>query len=188
MLAAIAALIALAQPSPRPPAPSPPPAVRTAPVDPARVAEAIRLLDAEGFEEQSLRSADMALELMLASVTEQIQKRTSAPVPEDFLEKWQQTMRDHMNKTMRANMASAKREAAEIYAQEFSREELVRLRELAVDPVMVKARERNKVIGPKLMMIGARGMREAQPELEAKIQQLVEEYLRGAGKGAPDQS
>jgi hypothetical protein len=188
MLAAIAALIALAQPSPRPPAPLPPPAVRTAPVDPARVAEAIRLLDAEGFEEQSLRSADMALELMLASVTEQIQKRTSAPVPEDFLEKWQQTMRDHMNKTMRANMASAKREAAEIYAQEFSREELARLSELAADPVMIKARARNKVMGPKLMMIGVRRMRDAEPELQAKIQQLVADYLRTQGKDAPDRS
>ena len=187
MLAAIVALIALAPPSSPPSAPSPPPAAR-APVDPARVAEAIRLLDAEGFEQETLRAAEMGLELMLASLTEQIQKRTSEPIPEEFLKKWRQTMRDHMNKTMRANMASTKREAAEIYAQEFSREELVRLRELAADPVMVKARDRNKVMGPKLMMIGARGMREAQPELEAKIEELVGEYLRGVGKTSPDHS
>ena len=184
MLAAIVALIALAPPTSPPPAP----VIQAAPVDPARVAEAIRLLDAQGFEKESLQTAEMGLELMLASLTEQIQKRTSEPVPEDFLQKWRQTMRDHLNQTMRANMASAKREAAEIYAQEFSRDELARMRELAADPVMVKARERNRVIGPKLMMIGARRMREAEPELEAKIQKLVADYLRSTGKASPDGS
>jgi hypothetical protein len=186
MLAAIVALIALAPPSAPPAAPAP--AVQAASVDPARVAEAIRLLDAQGFEQESLRTGEMALELMLASLTQQIQKQTRQPLPEEFLEKWRQTMRDHLNKTMRANMASAKREAAEIYAQEFSREELARMRDLVSDPVMVKARDRQKVMGPKLMMIGARRMREAEPELEAKIQQLVSDYLRGKGKDPPDRS
>jgi len=178
MFAALVALMAASAPAGLPPAATAP-AVQPAPIDSARIAEALRLLDAQGFEQQVLDSSQMALEVMLAAMTEQIQKQTSAPVQEDFLEKLRQTMRDHSSATMRAGMNSMKREAGEIYAQEFSREELVRLRELAADPVMVKARARSKVIDPKLMMIGVRRMREAQPELEARIQRLCRSLARG---------
>lgn len=187
MVAALLALLIAAAPAVAAP-PSAASPVPAAAIDPARLAEAIRLLDAEGFEEEVLNSSEMTLEVMLAAMTEQIQNRTSEPVPEDFLNKLRHEMRAHSNATLRANMAAMKREAGEIYAREFSREELVRLRELAAEPVMVKARARNKVIGPKLMMIGVRMMREAQPELDARIQRLVAEYLDAAKTAAPDRS
>ena len=75
-------------------------------------------------------------------------------------------------------------QAANVYAQEFTRDELARLRELSRDPVLVKARERNKTIGPKLMALGAYTMRESEPELEAKIDRLVSDYLAKQPKGS----
>ena len=75
-----------------------------------------------------------------------------------------------------------KRQAAEIYAQEFTRAELIRLRELHSDPVALKARERGKAMQPKLMEIGVTIMRDAQPDLDAKLARLVSDYLAKHGK------
>lgn len=155
----------------------PPPAVRTAPADPAAVTEAMLLLEQDGFEEEAIRSTDQTLELTLAAMVDQIQKQAGEEVPADFFEQLRKVMRDHAAATLRANMPSIKKQAAEIYAQEFTREELARLRELSRDPVMVKARERSRVMGPKLMALGAYTMKKSEPELEAKINRLVAEYL-----------
>ena len=49
---------------------------------------------------------------------------------------------------------------------------------------MVKARERNKVIMPQLMVLGAREMKATESDLEAKIQRLVSEDRAKEAKGA----
>lgn len=176
----IAFLTALAASAP--PASAQIPAPANVAADPAAVEQAILLLDEGDFEGEAIRNADLALELGLASMIDQIQKKAGEPVPADFLEKLRQIMRDHTSSTLRAKMDSIKQQAAAIYAQEFTRDELVRLRELSKDPVMVKAREHNKTIGPKLMAIGAYAMRESEPELEAKIERLVSDYLSEQAK------
>lgn len=170
------AALAAAAPSAQSPSPAPSTA-KTAPVDPAAVAEALLLIEQEGFEEESIRSADTALELSLAAMADQIQKKTGEPVPADFYEQLRQLLRDHTTGTLRANMPSIKKQAAEIYAQEFTREELAHLRELSKDPVMAKARERYKVLGPKLMALGAYSMKQSEADLDAKIERLVSDYL-----------
>ena len=179
MLIAFLAALAAAAPTASPALPLP---ATGAQADPAAVAEALHLMEEEGFEEEALRTSEMTLELVMATMAEQIQKRTNEPIPADFLAQLQTTIRDHQRSTLRANMGSIKQQAAAIYAQEFTREELVRLRELSKDPVMRKARERMKVMGPKLMALGAYTMRAAEPELEAKIQRLVTDYLARQGK------
>ena len=164
--------------APAPPAlPAPPAAAQAAPADPATLAEAIRLLDAEGFEEGILRSTEMHLELVLAAMTEQIQQQTKEAVPEDLLEQVRQAVREHSDSMLRAKMGEIKQQAAAIYAQEFTREELIRLRQISSDPLMVKARERSKVIGPKMMALGVRTARASEPELQAKVNRLVSEYI-----------
>ena len=178
----IALLAAMAAPAIA--APPTPPAISKAAVDPLAVAEALRLLDQEGFEEDAIRTANLSIELMLGSMVEQIQKASGETIPQDFVAKLKQTMTDHLNSTLVANMSSIKQQAATIYAQEFTREELARLREISRDPLMVKSRERNKVIGPKLMALGAYTMRKSEPELEAKIQRLVTDYLANQKKSA----
>ena len=96
------------------------------------------------------------------------------------------TIREHQESTLRANMGSIKQQAATIYAQEFTRDELIRLRELSKDPVMRKARARMKIMAPKLMALGVYTMRAAEPELKVKIDRLVTDYL--ASKGTDDRS
>jgi hypothetical protein len=159
-----------------------PPGTVEAPADGAALAEALRFLEQEGFEEEVIRSSENTLNLMLAAFTSQIQKNAEEPVPEDLLETLRQTMRDHSSATIRANLPAIKQQAAAIYAQEFTREELVRLRELSKDPVMVKARERGKVMGPKLMALGAYMMKQSEPELETKIQRVINDYVAKKSK------
>ena len=179
-------LAVLAAPAPAA-TPHPPVVIVTPKPDPALVAEAVRLLDAENFDEDAMHSAEVVLEAELATMTEQIHKMTAGPVPEDFLQQMRQILRDHSTATMRANLATIKREAAELYAQEFTRDELIHLRQLAADPVVTKARQRNRVLQPKLLMIGMRPMREAQPELEAKLKRFIADYAAKSQKPGSDQ-
>ena len=153
------------------------PVEQVAPVDPATLAEAVRLLDAEGFEQEAVRSSELGLEAGMAAMTEQIQKTLGDSVPADFLAQLRQIMRDHSMATLKAKLPAITADAARLYAREFTRGELVRLRQLSADPVMVKARARNKVLAPRLMMIGIKAMREAQPELDAKVKRLIADYL-----------
>lgn len=179
----IAVLASLAAPAPAA-APPAPPVAQSKAVDPAALAEAKRFLDEQDFEEETIRSANMGLELTIAAMIDQIQKMAGEPVPPDFLAKLKQTMVDHTNSTLRAKMVSIKQQAATIYAQEFTAAEIVHLRELSADPVMVKARQRGKVINPKLMALGAYTMRESEPDLQAKIQALIADYLAREKAGA----
>src|SRR5688500_6599109 len=132
MLVAIVAALGLAAPAPAAAAPEPT-TVRA--VDLAALQEALALLDVQQFESQALQASDVSLEAMMALMTERLNEATQGKVPEAFLVRLRQTMRDHLATTMRAKMPRMKREAAEIYAREFTREELARLRLLSADPV-----------------------------------------------------
>jgi hypothetical protein len=66
------------------------------------VKEALLLLDEGDFEGEAIRNADLALELGIASMIDQIQKKSGEKVPTDFVEKLRQIMRDHTSSTLRA--------------------------------------------------------------------------------------
>lgn len=173
MLFALLAVVA----APTPTIVSAAPVEQAAAVDPATLAEAVRLLDAEGFDQEAIRSSELGLEAGMAAMTEQIHKTLGDSVPAEFLAELRQIMRDHSSATLKAKLPAIKADAARLYAQEFTRDELIRLRQLSAEPVMVKARARNKVLAPRLMMIGIKAMREAQPELDAKVKRLIADYL-----------
>ena len=175
----LAALVA----APAPTAPAPAPMIKAQP-DTATVNEAVGLLTDQGFEEETMRAAEMTLELMLGTIVEKLRQASAEEIPDDFVKQLRELLHDHQKQALKGNMASIKRQAATIYAKEFSRDELVHLRELSKDPVMVKARERNKVIMPQLMVLGAREMKATESDLEAKIQRLVSEYRAKEAKGA----
>ena len=170
-----------------PPAPPPVIVLPDSPpkkLDPAAVAEALRYLVVQDFDKEIIRTSQLALDVTLAGMVERIQKNSGEELPEEFLAELKQTMRDHELNTMRANLPSIKRQAAEIYAAEFTAAELVHLRELAADPVLAKARQRLAIMQPKLMMVGIKVMRDSQPELEAKIKRLISDYLAKKEKQA----
>jgi hypothetical protein len=163
------------------------PTVQVAKPDAATVAEAMRLLDTDGFDENAIHSTDLVMGISLAAMVDQLHKQFGDALPEDFVEQLRTTIHDYAMATMRAHLTETKRQAAEIYAQEFTQAELAHLRQLHADPVEVKARERASVMQPKLMMIGLATMRAAQPELDAKIKRMVSDYLAAHGKaGAPN--
>lgn len=170
---------ALAAAPPSTPAPKP---------DEATVAEAVRLLDADGFDESIMRSTELTVGMSTAGMTAQLQKQFGDALPSDLMDQVRSTMHDHAMTTMRSHLAEVKRQVAEIYAQEFTRAELIHLRELHSDPVAVKARARDKAMEPKLMLIGVRTMQAAEPELDARIKRLVEEYFAAHGKSSTGSS
>lgn len=153
--------------------------------DEATVAEAIKLLDTDQFDEQTIRSADLTIGVMLASMIDGLQKRTGGQVPQDLVLQLRTTIHDFTISKMRANLPAMKRRAAEIYAEQFTKAELARLRELHSNPVAVKARERSAQMQPKLMEIGVNTMRAEQPELEAKLKQMLSDYMKAHGVSSP---
>lgn len=150
--------------------------------DPARIAEAMRLLDAENFESATMHSVDVGTEAMLGVLTEQLKKQFGEALPDDFVRKMRDTMRSHAEQTMREKLPEVKRRTAELYAREFTVAELGRLREIAADPVIVKSRKWAHEVQPTLVMLGIDAMRETQAELDAKLKRLVEDYVKSLGK------
>ena len=146
--------------------------------DPARLAEAVRLLDAENFESAAIHSADVGTEAMLGVITEQLKKQFGEALPDDFVKKMRDTMRAHSEETIRAKLPEVKRRTAELYAEEFTVAELARLREIAADPVIVKSRKWSRDVQPKLVMLGIDAMRDTQDELDAKLKRLVADYVK----------
>lgn len=153
--------------------------------DPARVEEAMRLLDAEDFEGATMRASDVSMEAALGVMSEQLKKQFGEALPDDFLDSMREIMRDHARTAMRAKLPVIKRQTAELYAADFTVEELRRLREISGDPVMMKSRRFAHDKQPAMVMLGVNAMRETQGELDAKLKRLVEDYV-AKQKGASD--
>lgn len=145
--------------------------------DPATVGEAMRYLDAADFEASVTRTSELVVGATLAAMVDNLHKRFGDQVPAELIDQLKTAIHDHAMKSMRDSMVETKRQTAIVYASEFTRAELVRLRELETDPVAVKARAKAKDIQPKLMMIGIKAARATQPEMEAAIQRVVSRYV-----------
>ena len=154
----------------------------------AVVAAAIRLLDADHFDEEMVRATDLMMGVSIAAMVKQLREQFGDNLPEDLLEEVKTTVHDHAMATVRAALPAMKRNAAVIYAEQFSEAELDRLRELHSDPVAIKARERAKDMQPKLMRLGVQMMQEAQPDLDARIKQMVADYVAKHQKSADPSS
>lgn len=139
------------------------------------------MLEAGEFEAEVLKSTDVVMEGMLAVATERMQEEAGEPIPEEFLASFRKTLREHASTTMKSKMPHMKRQAAEIYAGEFTVEELRRMREIETDPVIMKARAKSQALSAKLMMVGMQAMRDSESALESKIEQVVHDYLKSAG-------
>lgn len=155
--------------------------VQQVPPDAATLAAAMHYLDAVQFEENAMRTVDLMVNASFASVVDGLQKQYGDAVPHDLVAQLHTAIHDHAVRTMRADLPDLKRKTAAIYASEFTRAELVRLTELQSDPVAVKARDRAKVMQPKLMMIGINAMRASQPELDSEIKRIVTDYISAHG-------
>lgn len=148
-------------------------AAATLPAD--ALAAAREYLDAEDFEAQIMQSAETSTEFMLAAMVSELQNQTGESLPEKFLSEMRKLFLEHTRVTLRAKMETIKDAAARIYAEQFTTQELLRLRQISGDPVMVKVRERSKIVDGKLMALGVQTMKAAQPELQEKLARLIGE-------------
>ena len=180
-IAVLAALLLTVAENPPTAAGTSPTTSTVAVIEPGAVEEAMRMLEADDFEKQVLTSTDVMVEGMLAVQMERLQKASDEPVPEDLLTSFREAMRAHSTETMKQKMPQIKRQAAEIYAREFTVAELRRLREISQDPVMVKSRLKSQTLTAQLMLVGVGAMRDSEAELERKIEQIVEDYVKKAG-------
>ena len=90
----LVAAAAAISPETKAPAPVPSMQVQHAKPDEATIAEAMRLLDTDGFDEGAVRSADLAVGVLLASMVEGIQKRFGEEAPQDLVEQLRTTIHD----------------------------------------------------------------------------------------------
>ena len=72
------------------------PAAAAAKPDEATVAEAIRLLDIDGFDDEATRTTELAVGVQLAALVDQIQKQFGDAIPADFVEQLRTTVHDHV--------------------------------------------------------------------------------------------
>jgi len=173
---------------------APGPVIETAPgieasgTNQAAFNEALKMLDADDFDTQLIEQTDVIVEGMLALEIEQLRKQSDQPIPQKLVAVLSQALRDHARDTYKANLPTIRRQAAEIYAREFTVEELQRLREIAGDPAIAKQRAKGQKLNAQLMMLGVNVMRESEGELERKIEQVVVDYLKEEGLKANDKS
>jgi hypothetical protein len=187
-LSIIAAMVLAAGSQALAPARAVPPTAEASKPDEATVAEAVRLLDVDGFDDDMMHSTDLVMGVSLAAMVDQMHKQYGDALPADFMDQLRRTIHDHAMATMRTHLPDVKRQIAEMYAQEFTRDELIHLRQLHEDPVAIKARQRAKEMQPKLLMIGVRTMQAAQPELDAEIKRMVSDYIATHGKSGGSSS
>ena len=164
------------------------PTVAESSIEQSALAEAERMLDSEDFESQVMGSADVMLEGLLAVQIERLETESEEPPPEELIASFREIMRSHIRGTMKAKMPQMKRQAAEIYAREFTVDELRRMREIAADPVMVKVREKGQTLSAQLMMVGMTAMKASENDLRQKIEQMVADYLKKAGLTVDEKS
>lgn len=142
----------------------------------AALASARNLLVAIDFERQMEQTGlAMASTAFEHNVVEQ-EAKLGITMPADL----KQQLRRVVNEQLMAMLGDMKRtaldDAAQIYADYFSAEELQRLAVLQTDPVMRKALAVMPQMMPRLAQIGLKAASQHQPALEAKIQQAVEEW------------
>ena len=142
----------------------------------AALAAARDLLVATDFERQMEQTGlAMATTAFEHNVVQQ-ESKLGITMPADL----KQTLRRVVNEELVAMLADMKRtaldDAAQIYADYFSAEELQRLAVLQTDPVMRKAQSVMPQMMPRLAQIGLKASSEHQPALEAKIKEAVEEW------------
>ena len=159
------------------PAPNAEPAAQP---DAATVAEAMRYLDSVDFDGNAVRTTELVVGTSLAAMVEGLRKQVG-DVPDDLINQVKAAVHDHAMKALRETLPDSKHKTAVLYATEFTRAELIRLRELEADPVAVKAREKAREMQPRLMKIGVDAMRPSQAELDADLKRIVLDYIQSHG-------
>lgn len=142
----------------------------------AALAAARDLLVSTGFERQmELSGMAMANTAFEHNVAQQEQKLGTS-MPDSLKQKIHGIMNEQLAAMLADMKHSALDDAAQVYAEYFTAEELHRLAVLNSDPVMRKAQSLLPRMMPQLAQIGLKAASKHEPALQAKIKEAVDEW------------
>ena len=135
------------------------------------------LLLSVGFE----RQMELSGIAMANSVFEQnvaaAEKQRGEALPADLKQKVRIAMNEEIGAMMTELKRTALDDAAQIYADHFTAEELRRLAVISADPVMRKSQQLMPQMLPKLAQIGLKVAEDRKPIMQQKIKEVVDQWL-----------
>ena len=152
---------------------APPP---VAEADPETLAAALALFEGQDVEKQLLASA---LHMVKASMDADMEslKAKGVELPESLTQRLRALAYEETRLMVGEMAPTFRQDAAAIYAQYFTAEELRELKRLQDHPVMKKMEGLMPSLMAELSKIGMRAAAERMPEVEHKAQELVRQWL-----------
>lgn len=142
----------------------------------AALAAARDLLVSVGFEQQMERTSLTMANAFFDQGMTSAEEKVGESMPTDL----KQQIRSVMNEEVASIVTELKRtaldDAAQIYAEYFSADELRRLTEINTDPVMRKMQALTPQLAPQLAQIGLSVATKRRPALEQKIKDVIEQW------------
>lgn len=144
--------------------------------DPAAVAAAREMLVASGFEGQMEQAALQSVRATVDTIVLAREKDGGAPMPQDLKGDLLRLLEADTRGLVTEMKKTALDDAARIYARYFTAAEIKELQVLQTHPVMVKAQQVNPAMMSELMQLGIKPAAERQPELQAKMRKLLDDW------------
>ena len=105
------------------------------------------------------------------------EKQRGEAMPADLKQKVRIAMNEEIGAMMTELKRTALDDAAQIYADHFTAEELRRLAVISADPVMRKSQQLMPQMLPKLAQIGLKVAEDRKPIMQQKIKEVVDQWL-----------
>jgi hypothetical protein len=144
--------------------------------DSAALSAARDYLVSTGFEQQMEQGALQNVKATYNTMVAAREKQTGQPMPQDLKAKVLNLLQAETADVVADMKKTALNEAALIYARYFTAAELKELQALQTHPVMAKVHRVAPSMTSELMQIGIRASEARQPQLQAKIQKLVDDW------------
>lgn len=142
----------------------------------AALAAARDLLIASGFENQMQQAGVSMANMAFEQGVESEEAKQGKAMPEELKQRIKTVMSEEIGGMLKDMKHSALENAAQIYAQYFSAEELRRLAVLNQDPVMRKAQSLLPQMMPQLAQIGMKAAQQRKPQIEQRVKATIEEW------------
>lgn len=171
LAAATAPATAAQNPSANPAAPAP---------NPAALAAAERLMEAMNYDKLMDQMMDAMVGQFRQSMPAQIDKITEKmerQLPDELKAKLIDIAITSMDRSIRENKATFRRETALIYARHFTVAEIERLTEIQREPVMVKMLAEMPQIMAESMAMTQAAMADEMPKMLEEVKRTVSDYL-----------
>lgn len=156
----------------------PAPATAQERLDPAALQAARDLLEATDYLNQAQAMTDQITDAALDMMSQRFQREQGTPMPPSLDRDLRRVVREHNGAVIEAMRPHLLEDAARVYARYFTAAEIRELQRLQTNPVMLKFQR----IAPQFIGEVMRGSMERasalQPQLERRIREAIEAWLR----------